>query len=926
MESSGLSGSAAGAGLTTAEMMDPYMLGLNGFGYDPKWILDAGRDYPRLAWEGTAGQIIPEPIIDWLDGRGTDQEPYRVDIADQLILLSRASALWDKHFILGTDIDLDPNLQGRQVFSQAVIRVFSGVFDGNDHTISHLTISGDSYLGLFGQLGSAATISNLGLEAVDVNGTGVYVGGLVGYNDGHIATCYSTGTVNGTGDDVGGLVGYNDAHIATCYSTGTVSGRWSVGGLVGSNGWNRGSITASYSAGSVSGDGWGGGLVGDNWGSIASSYSSGAVSGTSSVGGLVGCNWGSIASSFWDMETSGLLGSDGGVGLTTAEMMDPEIIGLNGLANDPNWILDPGRDYPRLAWEGAAGELIPLPLIDWMDGDGTAEMPYQITDVDQLIRLSKASALADKYLILINDLDLAGLSWFQALIPRFSGSFDGNGFCIRNVSIQGGRHLGLIGILQAGVVTNLGLENISVEGTGYYVGGLVGSNDDGSIATSYSTGTVSGSGYVGGLVGYNWGSIASSYSTGTVSGTRGYVGGLVGYNGGSIASSYSTGTVSGDEDVGGLVGRNGGSITSSYSSGAVSGTSDVGGLLGSGSHRGVTACFWDIETSGQTTSAAGTGRTTSEMQTAGTFLEAGWDFVDETANGTNDIWWILEGRDYPRLWWQFWAFCPNPQDGATDVALPLILRWKPGRSVLYHDVYLGEDKQAVADATMETADIYRGRQSAEMTTYDPGILELAKTYYWRVDEVTEADPNNPWKGHIWSFTVADFIVVDDFESYNDISICLTWIDSFAGPIPELRTSIRLARGNVHGGAQAMAYQYDNNFKSSQATRAFTSLRDWTQGGVTRLSLWFYGDPANAPERMNVGLNGTTPAYHTDPSAATISAWTEWIIDLSEFGVPLTDVTSMTIGFGVPGSTAAGGKGDVIFDDIRLYLPAPEPEP
>jgi len=62
--------------------------------------------------------------------------------------------------------------------------------------------------------------------------------------------------------------------------------------------------------------------------------------------------------------------------------------------------------------------------------------------------------------------------------------------------------------------------------------------------------------------------------------------------------------------------------------------------------------FWDIETSGQAISTGGAGRTTAEMQTADTFLEAGWDFVDETANGTEDIWWILEGQDYPRLWWE----------------------------------------------------------------------------------------------------------------------------------------------------------------------------------------------------------------------------------------------------------------------------------
>jgi hypothetical protein len=103
-----------------------------------------------------------------------------------------------------------------------------------------------------------------------------------------------------------------------------------------------------------------------------------------------------------------------------------------------------------------------------------------------------------------------------------------------------------------------------------------------------------------------------------------------------------------------LVGNNDGTVTKSYSAGAVSGTgTGVGGLVGYNWWLcPVTQCFWDILTSAQTKSAGGTGKTTAEMKTAKTYLDAGWDFVGETANGTEDIWWILEGKDYPRLWWQ----------------------------------------------------------------------------------------------------------------------------------------------------------------------------------------------------------------------------------------------------------------------------------
>ena len=226
------------------------------------------------------------------------------------------------------------------------------------------------------------------------------------------------------------------------------------------------------------------------------------------------------------------------------------------------------------------------------------------------------------------------------------------------------------------------------------VGGLVGNIgfDEGSISYSYSTANVSGNEQVGGLAGYSNGLAQDSYATGEVSGTV-YVGGLIGFNGsGTINHSYASGAVSGYENVGALVGRNGkgmidccyargdvlgttyvgglsgtnfSTIRCCYAANAVSGIQNVGGLVGDNWSSGATiiTCLWDIETSGLTnmcgTQRSGAigcdntyGKTTAEMQTAGTFLEAGWDFVDETVNGTEDIWWILEGQDYPRLWWE----------------------------------------------------------------------------------------------------------------------------------------------------------------------------------------------------------------------------------------------------------------------------------
>ena len=331
-------------------------------------------------------------------GTGGPNDPYQIATAEDLMLLGESPDDCDKHFILTANINMDPNLPGRKVFDRAVIApdmndveegiqgtFFTGTFDGNDHTISHLTIKGDSFLGLFGSLFgkgiTGAIISNLRLEAVDVNGAGDYVGGLVGYFSGSIITTYSTGTVIGE-ECVGGLVGYNSAiidngrmyysTIESCYSSADVSGVDCVGGLVGTNLY--GAITNCYATGSVvaSPMNWwlpggvgsglvGGGLVGENWHTISYCYATGNVvaSGNNFVpgvgGGLVGENNGEVLYSFWDTQTSGQTVSGGGMPKTTAEMQTASTFleagwdfvdeTANG-TEDIWWILE-GQNYPH---------------------------------------------------------------------------------------------------------------------------------------------------------------------------------------------------------------------------------------------------------------------------------------------------------------------------------------------------------------------------------------------------------------------------------------------------------------------------------------------------------------------------------------------------------------------------------------------------
>ncbi|MEN6425181.1 MAG: GLUG motif-containing protein [Phycisphaerales bacterium] len=646
--------------------------------------------------------------VEFAGGTGESNDPYQIATAEQLRSIGSVATLLDKHYILVHDIDLAPGLPGGKVFSRAVIAptvdviepntvfqgtVFSGVFDGDGHTISNLTIRGVNYLGLVGRI--CGSIKNVGLVNVAIVGSGHCVGGLAGYNEGTIVQCYSVGAVDGqdyvggligaatgvatqchcdgavTGNQrVGGLVGYSKGSIVVSHSTGIVDGNWSVGGLVGFNyggitasystgavtgtgdyaaglaGTNRGSVVASYSTGAVAGGrDYVGGLVGVNGGCVAASYSTGAVVGRRYVGGLVGSggNIGTsystgtvhgvgddvgglvgvggtgITASFWNTETSGMATSNGGTGKTTGEMQSIGTLltggwdlvdeTLNGACD--YWQISPG-EYPRLCYCGGNGPVMP-------EGSGTAGEPYLIRDARDLGAVWFKPTASYR---LEASVDLSGIIWSTAVAPWFDGTFDGNGHVVNNLCIQGSAYLGLLGISGSkATISKLGLEVANVAGAGDYVGGLVGRN---------------------------YGSIAASYSRGAIFASRGYVGGLVGENCGNIATSYTRGTVGRTETnrfVGGLVGYNGeGHITTSYSVCAVAGYDYIGGLVGGGSSSRVTAGFWDMETSGLTSSMGGTAKTSAEMQTAATFLDAGWDLTE--------TWTICEGVDYPRLQWE----------------------------------------------------------------------------------------------------------------------------------------------------------------------------------------------------------------------------------------------------------------------------------
>ena len=717
-------------------------------------------------------------------GTGEPNDPYQIATAADLIALGETPEDYDKHFILTADIDLGPNLPGRKVFDRAVIAPdvndgedwfqgtpFFGVFDGDGHTISHATITGVDYLGLFGRLGSyqhrgveGVEVRDLGVVNVNIVGSGERVGGLVAeVSYGSITGCFSSGSVSASGSALsgggGGLVGKNLGRVANCYSTCSVVRDNTVGGLVGSNG--RGSVEYCYSIGRVTGNSMVGGLIGSN-----RLYGPGYYFGT-------------VSCSFWDMRTSGRETSDGGTGLTTAEMRTAGTFLAWG-GRGSYWTIDEGRDYPHLAWEDVSGEVIAGPT--YGGGTGTVETPYLIYTAEQLNMIGLVPYHWDKYFKLMADIDLSvydgkdGRLPFNMIAPHreqetpcsYTGVFDGNGYIISHLTISVEEYAGLFGGL-SGEVRNLELADVNAtQSSGHYcvgaltafnegkvteccgngivtgaycvgglvglnygetigcyfagaisggfdagglvganaegavlnqchsacavsgdsgVGGLVGNNYEGSISLSYSSSEVDGNSQVGGLVGINYGSIIASCSSGSVNGNH-RVGGLVGFSHyGVLTQSYSTSDVTGDWSVGGLVGdSSSGSIAICYSTGAVTGDgNDVGGLVGD-NYGDVVACFWDTETSGQGKSAAGTGKTTSEMQDIQTYLNAGWDFVDERGNGLHEFWLIPEEGGYPILA-NFNGYTPsklhglgtpeNPYLISSDVELGAIIYYSP---------------------------------------------------------------------------------------------------------------------------------------------------------------------------------------------------------------------------------------------------------
>ncbi len=562
-------------------------------------------------------------------GSGTAEDPYRISTAADWTELTTASGDWEKHFILTADIDLE-GIDLVPVGNDDT--EFSGVFDGFGHTIRNVSIvmPSSNYVGLFGEV--YGRIKNLNVIDADIQGRNS-VGGLVGFLlPGIISSCRVTGSITG-GTAVGGLVGGNwGGTVRSSYSSCSVNGNIFVGGLIGhstSFDYSFRKIQECYATGSVDGNECVGGLIGANQLPVTECYAVGKVSGNIEVGGLIGSNSGSVTASFWDVQTSEMTTSAGGTGKMTEEMQTLSTFTFSGWdfsdsdGSPKDWIMVE-NEYPTLfRWPG------------YSQGSGTENDPYRIRTAGDWVHLTDTPSEWDNHFLLAGDINLAGVNLTPVGDTQtpFLGEFNGNGHALRNVTILYRQYYaGLFGYVgPGGRIHDLGAINVHIEGE-YYSGGLVGCLKQGNISSCCVTGSINGTGnYIGGLVGSNgqwdggWegrgGIISNCYTHCIVSSSKAFIGGIAGFNSGTIRSCYAAGSVRGNSTAYGFIG-----YYFNYN-GEVSG------------------CFWDKETGpaqGANISSTGiTGKTTSEMQTLMTYSEAGWDFTN--------IWTLCEGMNYPQL-------------------------------------------------------------------------------------------------------------------------------------------------------------------------------------------------------------------------------------------------------------------------------------
>lgn len=496
---------------------------------------------------------------------------------------------------------------------------FSGVFNGQGHKITGMTIGNEEYenTGLFGKV--TGTITNLGVDgtiATENSNVGLLAGQL--YN-GKVTNCYSTGSVEGD-KNIGGLIGYTYSYSTTvpttvenCYSRANVTGLKTgisnyLGGLIGKNDFSTGGY--SNRVGSV----------------IKRCYATGYIKSkndNATIGGVVGYTdtetTTTILFCYYDLDNVLSGDTNKGFAASTTEMKNENT--FTGWDFDNVWAIDGSTNdgYPYLQY----GETVKT-----YTGTGTIDNPYIVSTELDLINITEGIYGTEEiYYELANDIVLTAPYWTpiggNKSGRKFNGYFDGAGHTISGINITQDNfaYNGLFGEV-TGTITNLGVSG-TIKINNSNVGLLAGQLYNGTITNCYSTGSVEGYVNVGGLIGMTYSysttvptTVENCYSKAKVSGleagTSNYLGGLIGKN---------------DFSSGGYSNRVGSVIKNSYSIGYIdskTSNSNLGGFLGYNNNGEVTACYYDQTMSGMSDTGKGIPLSSEEMKTQGTFVI--WDF------------------------------------------------------------------------------------------------------------------------------------------------------------------------------------------------------------------------------------------------------------------------------------------------------------
>lgn len=536
------------------------------------------------------------------------------------------------------------------------VHVFSGSFDGKNHTIKNMQI-GSTYRDFSGLFGYAekAVIKNLKLLNMKIVGDW-YVGALAG------AVNYSLveNVVSLDGDiqgsmNVGGLIGKaGGSEINIVGTTGKVKGEEEVGGLIGSTG---SMITNAFSVNVVKGFEDVGGAVGYYTGSLSfikNVYSASLLKGRNDVKGLVGYpHLNTLTNCYFD---STITGHSSEEGRTTAEMLMKNT--YEGFDFESVWNIQEGVSYPYFKGMDPIlpGTLIDDGSVNVLAGAGTEMRPYKISSYHDLKYIGKYEYTTDLYYMLTSNIDASDsrrescngdgtiCKGFEP-IQNFKGVFIGNKKKISYlwISRESEDNVGLFGSLASTAkVSGLVVESVNIRGKDH-VGVIAGEDAGATLDSIYVAGNIAANDYVGSIVGSKTsGSIAHSASKGSVAGNE-FVGGIAGsINKATVSDCYSMDTVSGKSDVGGLFGlAKSAAVSNSYAAGDIKATSKLGGLAGEASASTFTSVYYDSLFWGVNVTAAGNLRTTQQMVNPENYKN--WDF--------KNTWQIAADTSYPYLKW-----------------------------------------------------------------------------------------------------------------------------------------------------------------------------------------------------------------------------------------------------------------------------------